>query len=150
MPGHVRLSRRIEFTFTCRLLAVVACAAAVWSGESARAAQVEAHSQTIDNNAFTAEVKDGWLTSWKNKRTGETLDFGMPADAGKLSAVYQPGTWAIPGYRQENKQSTWSLKTTSPNQDALVIRQQADVKDGDAQAVQWSVRLPLDQINGSY
>ncbi len=107
-------------------------------------------SAQIDNADFQVQMQDGWLTRWVNKRTGEAIDFGKPANAAELSSVYQPGAWFIPGYKQETKPADWSVKLSSPQSQTLVIQQDLDVSGGDAHAVQWSMRLPLDQIDASY
>lgn len=106
------------------------------------------HSATVDTADFKAEVVDGWLVGWTNKRTGETFDFGKPG--GVVTGTYQPGSWVIPGYEQEKKESSWQLSATSPQADQLLLQQQVDVKDGLAQTVQWSLRLPLDKIDATY
>lgn len=117
---------------------------------AAGAPAVEPHGRSIQSATFAAEIKDGWLTRWINKRTGETFEFGRPENEAALSAVYQPGFWAIPGYKQENKTSQWKLEAESPEADTLQIVQQLEVDDGLAQSVQWSLRLPLDKIDASY
>lgn len=93
-------------------------------------------------------MEDGWLTSWTNKRNGETFDFGKPA--GEVPAVYRPGSWVIPGYGEEKKSTSWKLAASSPRAGELLLQQQLNVQDGLAQTVQWSVRLPLDKIDASY
>ncbi len=130
-----------------RFLAV-GCLALSFCRGSAFAA--DAHSSTVDTAAFKAVFDNGWLVSWTNKRTGETLDFGKPENAASLPDTYQPGGWVIPGYGQETKEKSWALTASAGGQNELILQQQLDVKDGLAQAVQWSMRLPLDKIDGSY
>lgn len=108
------------------------------------------HGATTDTRDFKTVVEDGWLTSWTNKRTGETFDFGKPDNVAALPPVNQPGAWTIPGYGEEKKANSWTLSASSPEPDTLVIRQQLEVPEGLAQTVQWSLRLPLDKIDASY
>lgn len=108
------------------------------------------HGATTDTRDFKTVVEDGWLTSWTNKRTGETFDFGKPDNVAALPPVYQPGAWVIPGYGEEKKANSWTLSASSPGPDTLVIRQQLEVPEGLAQTVQWSLRLPLDKVDASY
>lgn len=47
------------------------------------------HSATVDTADFQAQVEDGWLTAWTNKRTGETFAFGRPSES--PTPTCQPG-----------------------------------------------------------
>ena len=53
-------------------------------------------------------------------------------------------------YGQEKKAATWNLAATSPQPNQLQIKLNLNVTDGWAQAIQWSLRLPLDAIDASY
>jgi hypothetical protein len=106
------------------------------------------HNATVDTADFQAQVEDGWLTGWTNKRTGETFTFGKPAEA--PAPTYQPGPWVIGGYAQEGKTASWTLAATSPQPNQLQLKQALKVQDGLAQSVQWSLRLPLDAIDATY
>jgi hypothetical protein len=111
-------------------------------------AKADDHGTVVETDDFKAVVEDGWLTGWTNKRSGETFEFGKPS--GEVSAIYRPGSWVIPGYGEEKKAATWKLAASSPKAGELLLQQRLDVKDGFAQTVQWSVRLPLDKIDASY
>lgn len=108
--------------------------------------------QEVTSSEFSATFSDGWLVSWTNKRTGEVFDFGRPSDPSSVPVNYRPGSWPIPGYQQDGKTAAWTLQATpgAGQPDGLVLTQSIDVTDGLAQTVQWSLRLPLDKIEGSY
>lgn len=55
------------------------------------------HGATTETGDFKSVVEDGWLTSWTNKRTGETFEFGKPDKGDAVPPVYRPGAWFIPG-----------------------------------------------------
>ncbi len=105
------------------------------------------HDASVNTKDFSARIDGGWLVAWTNKKTGETFSFGKPADEAQLPPFYRPGPWVIPGYDQEKKESQWSLEASSPAADTLSLKQNVQVTDGWAQTVQWSIRIPFDQID---
>ncbi len=141
----------MKFHFSAFLTLVLASGLALCArAADSASAGASAHGASLDTAAFSVRFEDGWLVSWTNRRTGETLTFGKPDNAPTVAAPYQPGPWAIPAYGAPADSGAWSLAANAVGRDSLSLQQRLTVPLGDAQSVQWSLRLPLDVIDASF
>ncbi len=114
-------------------------------------AAVSLSAEVVDTSSMRLEFEDGWLTSWTNKKTGETVQFGCRdlAPNDDKAWVYQPGVWWHPSERPKKGEtiaSDWNMQLSTPQPDEVILTQNAHVNQGPAEAVQWSIQIPLNEI----
>lgn len=109
----------------------------------------------FDSEAMHLEFRDGWLASWTNKTTGETVNFETELKNADQEKVwpYLPGAWWHPSERpkpeaRSTASSSLALKVKSPQEAEIV--QSLQVPGGVAEAVQWSMKIPLEKLEGVY
>lgn len=107
----------------------------------------------VETPKMVLEFDDGQLVRWENRETGETVAFGrVELDRERIDdRPYAPGPWWADWRAPHDPGATgtdWSTQVDRVDDTAVALSQTAQRKgDREVQAVQWSVRIPYDQVD---
>lgn len=106
----------------------------------------------IETPKMVLEFSEGWLVRWTHKQTHETVEFGK-TDLGRIDADnrhYVPGAWWPDWKLPHDLERTGTSVTTelAPVDETAAMLAQSSVREGgEVCSLQWSVRIPYDQVD---